>query len=51
MSLFAWRWIQRKIPTDDVLKKRGFSLGSKCQCCGQEESFDHIFLTSHTPHS
>ncbi|KZV18919.1 hypothetical protein F511_17825 [Dorcoceras hygrometricum] len=47
MSLFVWRWIQRKIPTDDVLQSRGVAMGSKCQCCAQEESFDHVFFTSH----
>ncbi|KZV49214.1 hypothetical protein F511_41702 [Dorcoceras hygrometricum] len=48
MSLFAWRWIQYKIPTDDTLKHRGFSMASKCQCCGQEETFEHLFFSSHT---
>ncbi|KZV52526.1 hypothetical protein F511_26356 [Dorcoceras hygrometricum] len=48
MSLFAWRWVQRKIPTDDILKIRGFSMASKCQCCDQEESFAHIFFSGHT---
>ncbi|KZV49641.1 hypothetical protein F511_08962 [Dorcoceras hygrometricum] len=46
MSLFAWRWTQRKIPTDDILKSRGVSLASKCQCCEQEESLDHLFFSS-----
>ncbi|KZV46316.1 hypothetical protein F511_21398 [Dorcoceras hygrometricum] len=46
MSLFAWRWTQRKIPTDDILKSRGISMASKCQCCGQEESLEHLFFSN-----
>ncbi|KZV53735.1 hypothetical protein F511_00001 [Dorcoceras hygrometricum] len=46
MSLFAWRWTQRKIPTDDILKSRGVPLASKCQCCDHEESLEHLFFSS-----
>ncbi|KZV24446.1 hypothetical protein F511_25471 [Dorcoceras hygrometricum] len=45
MSLFAWRWTQRKIPTDDILKSRGVPLASKCQCCDHEESLEHLFFS------
>ncbi|KZV17661.1 Retrotransposon, unclassified-like protein [Dorcoceras hygrometricum] len=46
ISLFAWHWVQCKLPTDDITKRRGISLASKCQFCDQEESFEHLFFSS-----
>lgn len=44
-SILFWRMIQDKLPTDEAMKAIGFSLASKCTCCGepQEETTPHIF--------
>ncbi|KAF3453875.1 hypothetical protein FNV43_RR04316 [Rhamnella rubrinervis] len=45
-SIFAWRLLQGRIPTDDVLIRRGFSMASKCRICGNDlETISHLFLT------
>lgn len=46
--LALWRIIREKIPTDDILEKRGFTVVSKCSCCitPQQETIDHMFSSS-----
>ncbi|XP_027120510.1 uncharacterized protein [Coffea arabica] len=45
MSYLAWRVLAEFLPLDDQLRSRGFSLVSKCDCCGDSaESLHHIFL-------
>lgn len=44
-SLFVWKLILSKVPTDDILTNRGiFLFPSKCVICGiHEEITDHLF--------
>ena len=45
VGFFAWEVWWGKILTMDQLKKRGFSLASKCALCGKdEESLEHLFI-------
>ncbi|XP_042479159.1 uncharacterized protein LOC122060066 [Macadamia integrifolia] len=45
VSIFGWRMVHDKLPTDDVIQKRGIVLVSKCSLCGMEaETSSHIFL-------
>lgn len=40
-----WRYIHKKMPTDDNLKVRGFSLPSMCSICkASEDCAHHIFF-------
>lgn len=40
--------LKRRIPTNDVLKRIGISIVSRCLCCvnGGEETLVHLFLTT-----
>ncbi|XP_042474834.1 uncharacterized protein LOC122056934 [Macadamia integrifolia] len=45
VSIFGWRMVHDKLPTDDAIQKRGIVLVSKCSLCGMEaETSSHIFL-------
>ena len=45
VGFFAWEVWWGKILTMDQLKKRGFSLASRCVFCGNdEESLEHLFI-------
>lgn len=44
ISIFCWRWLRRRILTDDCLKWRAFHIASKCQFCEHEETFLHLFF-------
>ena len=45
VGFFAWEVWWGKILTMDQLKKRGFSLASRCALCGKdEESLKHLFI-------
>ena len=45
VGFFAWEVWWGKTLTMDQLKKRGFSLASRCAFCGQdEESLEHLFI-------
>lgn len=50
ISFFLWRLWRRKIATDDMWKRQGQMVMSRCWCCQQpqEESIEHIFVTSPT---
>ncbi|RAL45486.1 hypothetical protein DM860_014875 [Cuscuta australis] len=45
MSFLAWRVLERRLPTDDVLARFGFALPSRCLCCSPpgRETITHIF--------
>ncbi|XP_058734120.1 uncharacterized protein LOC131605827 [Vicia villosa] len=48
-SMVVWRYIHRKIPTDDCFLIRGFSIPSMCTlCCFSPETVDHLFFGSLT---
>ncbi|XP_028557266.1 uncharacterized protein LOC114581388 isoform X3 [Dendrobium catenatum] len=47
-SLLAWRCLKGYLPVDSRLWRKGFFLVSKCQCCANIESIQHIFFTSST---
>lgn len=44
LSFFAWRLLFNYLPIDTILQSRGFSLVSKCECCGDVESAMHLFV-------
>ncbi|XP_071920617.1 uncharacterized protein [Coffea arabica] len=45
MSYLVWRILAGFLPLDDKLRSRGFSLASRCDCCGDsQESLHHIFV-------
>nr|XP_009773546.1 PREDICTED: uncharacterized protein LOC104223745 [Nicotiana sylvestris] len=50
ISFFLWRLWRKKIATDDIWRRQGQMVMSRCLCCQQpqEESIEHIFITSPT---
>lgn len=50
ISLFLLRLWRGKVPTDDLWRRSGDQIVSKCWCCfpPQEETLQYIFLTSTT---
>ena len=46
ISIFLWRLLKDWIPTDDRMQRKGFSLASKCWCCEDSETFQHLFFSS-----
>ncbi|GAA0157176.1 hypothetical protein LIER_38412 [Lithospermum erythrorhizon] len=47
MSFLAWRLWHGWLPVDEVLMKKGFPMASRCQCCGQVETIEHVFFSNH----
>ncbi|KAL0909402.1 hypothetical protein M5K25_020266 [Dendrobium thyrsiflorum] len=45
IAVFMWRLWNKFIPTDDILKKKGFTITSKCQCCYHVENLHHVFIS------
>ncbi|XP_042483480.1 uncharacterized protein LOC122063840, partial [Macadamia integrifolia] len=44
-SIFGWRLCHQKLTTDDIIRKKGISLASKCIMCGlHAETLPHLFL-------
>ncbi|XP_019241256.1 PREDICTED: uncharacterized protein LOC109221250 [Nicotiana attenuata] len=50
ISFFFWRVWRGKVPTDDIWRRGGHMVVSRCWCCSspKEDSFQHLFLTSET---
>lgn len=50
ISVFLWRLCKGKILTDDLWRRWGYMIVSKCRCCSQphEDSFQNLFLNSET---
>ncbi|XP_019256289.1 PREDICTED: uncharacterized protein LOC109234676 [Nicotiana attenuata] len=50
ISFFLWRLWRKKIATDDIWRRQGQMVMSRCWCCQQpqEESIEHILITSPT---
>ncbi|GAA0161773.1 hypothetical protein LIER_18010 [Lithospermum erythrorhizon] len=46
MSFLTWRLLQGWLPVDEVLKRNGVSMTSKCMCCEQLETLEHVFFTN-----
>ncbi|KAL0304461.1 UNVERIFIED_CONTAM: putative 6-phosphogluconolactonase 4, chloroplastic [Sesamum radiatum] len=46
MSIFAWRLLNNFIPVDARLKEKGMVIVSKCCCCENIETIEHLFLNS-----
>lgn len=42
----CWRIIKGFIPIDSQLIKKGFYFPSKCLCCSQIETINHVFISS-----
>ncbi|XP_042477785.1 uncharacterized protein LOC122059169 [Macadamia integrifolia] len=50
IATFGWRLAHERLPTDELIRKKGIFLVSRCSLCEQyEESMEHIFL--HCPFS
>ncbi|XP_070034564.1 uncharacterized protein [Nicotiana tomentosiformis] len=47
---FLWRLWKMKIPTDDLWRRNGYIIVSKCWCCSppKEDSYQYLFLKSET---
>ncbi|KAL0920796.1 hypothetical protein M5K25_009965 [Dendrobium thyrsiflorum] len=45
VSVFIWRVLHNFISTDDILRKRGFTIVSKCHCCFHMETLQHVFIS------
>lgn len=46
-SLLVWRILLKKVPTDEILVKRGCSFPLVCFPCGKsQETLSHLFLES-----
>ena len=44
-SIHIWKTLHNFIASDDLLKKRGIYITSKCHLCGvREETLDHLFV-------
>nr|XP_033517447.1 uncharacterized protein LOC117281714 [Nicotiana tomentosiformis] len=50
ISFFLWRLWRHKLAIDDLWRRKGYIVMSRCWCCQhpQEKIIDHIFLTSPT---
>ncbi|PKU74518.1 Putative ribonuclease H protein [Dendrobium catenatum] len=46
VSVFIWRVLKHFVPTDDMLRKKGLFITSKCQCCVNLETIHHVFVSS-----
>ncbi|KAL0447058.1 UNVERIFIED_CONTAM: hypothetical protein Slati_1833700 [Sesamum latifolium] len=46
MSIFSWRLLNNFIPVDARLKEKGMVIVSKCCCCENIETIEHLFLNS-----
>ncbi|GAA0166984.1 hypothetical protein LIER_22018 [Lithospermum erythrorhizon] len=46
MSFLAWRLWNGWLAVDEILMKRGIPLASKCHCCEQMETLEHVFFTN-----
>ncbi|XP_020681381.1 uncharacterized protein LOC110098793 [Dendrobium catenatum] len=46
VSVFNWRVLKNFVPTDDMLRKKGLFMTSKCQCCANLETVHHVFVSS-----
>lgn len=47
LSIMLWRLLQNKLPTDDVLKRRGICIVSGCLLCdslSSSEAANHLFV-------
>ncbi|KAL0304188.1 UNVERIFIED_CONTAM: putative ribonuclease H protein [Sesamum radiatum] len=44
MSIFIWRLLHNFIPVDERLREKGLSIVSKCMCCHNSETVQHLFL-------
>ncbi|GAA0160574.1 reverse transcriptase [Lithospermum erythrorhizon] len=46
MSFVVWRLLNGWLPVDEMMVKKGIALASKCVCCAQEETINHVFFTN-----
>ncbi|XP_051145949.1 uncharacterized protein LOC127261695 [Andrographis paniculata] len=46
MSVFLWNLFHRRIPVDEALWRLGLPIVSRCQCCRESETFEHLFFSS-----
>ena len=44
VSIFCWKAINGWIPVDCVMQHRGLTLVSRCQCCQEKESIEHVLI-------
>ncbi|GAA0153383.1 hypothetical protein LIER_37667 [Lithospermum erythrorhizon] len=46
MSFLAWRVLHNWVPVDEMMIKKGISMASKCVCCCQTETLEHVFFSN-----
>ena len=44
IAIFWWKVLHNWLPVDKILKKKGITIASKCQCCFHEETIMHVLL-------
>ncbi|KAL0449157.1 UNVERIFIED_CONTAM: hypothetical protein Slati_1472100 [Sesamum latifolium] len=48
ISIFMWRLLPNLLPVDERMQDKGIILASKCLCCNENETLQHLFLKSNT---
>ncbi|GAA0187483.1 hypothetical protein LIER_34771 [Lithospermum erythrorhizon] len=46
MSFLVWRLMNKWLPVDETLARKGIHLASKCTCCSHIETLEHIFFSN-----
>lgn len=49
ISIFLWRLFLNRLPINEAVLKKGFSIASRCSCCPlnpASETFSYVFITS-----
>ena len=44
ISIFCWKLLQGWIPVDAIMQRKGMISVSRCQCCYEIETLEHVFL-------
>ncbi|XP_019434441.1 PREDICTED: uncharacterized protein LOC109341090 [Lupinus angustifolius] len=47
-TFLIWRWLNKKMPTDDNIQKRGYCMVSMCSLCKMEPSLNDTLLAAIT---
>lgn len=45
MSIFRWHLPHNIVPINERLWRKGILMLSKCQCCSQVETLEHVFIS------
>lgn len=50
ISIFWWKLLNGWLPMDCRIQRKGIELASRCQCCRQMESVEHVILHNSETH-